>query len=332
MSEFENRLGHDGFVWWIGVVEDRQDPINLGRCRVRIFGSHTDNLQKIPTSHLPWAQALYPVNDSRSFGTPMENDYVFGFFADGMAKQAPVMMGVFPAIPQQEPQEGVGFSGKAKFTVPSNETKPEEVKVNVDADTPAQATARVGAPTTPSQAYTLVGTGIQKSNDNRVHVCDIAGIVKFEYATQKLSNTQIFQAIRTALESASSAAAASPFTQQAVEMVKQIRRYIKMVKDVADFINEVVLEIANFIKHVQAMIAFIKGLPAYLIQMLSQCLKDLMSALSDSLSFNSASSGLMTEINGLISDVNTATAAVQSTATNATATIGLLNPASYSRP
>jgi hypothetical protein len=33
-------LGRDGFIWWIGVVEDNQDPLVLGRARVRIFGYH----------------------------------------------------------------------------------------------------------------------------------------------------------------------------------------------------------------------------------------------------------------------------------------------------
>ena len=94
MSDFKNRLGHDNFVWWIGVVENNVDPLNLGRCKVRIFGSHTDNLQEIPTSDLPWATPLYPVNDSRTFSTPMEGDYVFGFFMDGEDGQVPVIMGV----------------------------------------------------------------------------------------------------------------------------------------------------------------------------------------------------------------------------------------------
>ena len=38
---------YGNFVWWQGVVEDRDDPELLGRCRVRILGYHTDNKQKI---------------------------------------------------------------------------------------------------------------------------------------------------------------------------------------------------------------------------------------------------------------------------------------------
>ena len=42
-------MGLEGFIWWIGVVEDRQDPEQLGRVRVRCFGWHTDEKDKIPT-------------------------------------------------------------------------------------------------------------------------------------------------------------------------------------------------------------------------------------------------------------------------------------------
>ena len=35
--------GLNGFIWWTGVVEDRKDPLKLGRCRVRIIGWHSDN-------------------------------------------------------------------------------------------------------------------------------------------------------------------------------------------------------------------------------------------------------------------------------------------------
>ena len=39
----EHFQGKDGYIWWHGVVEDRKDPLFLGRCRVRILGWHTEN-------------------------------------------------------------------------------------------------------------------------------------------------------------------------------------------------------------------------------------------------------------------------------------------------
>ena len=47
----ENFQGQDGFVWFTGVVEDRNDPTKLGRVRVRCVGYHTDDKVKIPVSY-----------------------------------------------------------------------------------------------------------------------------------------------------------------------------------------------------------------------------------------------------------------------------------------
>ena len=40
-------MGQDGFVWAIGVIEDRFDPEKLGRVRVRWLGYHTEEKEKI---------------------------------------------------------------------------------------------------------------------------------------------------------------------------------------------------------------------------------------------------------------------------------------------
>ena len=42
-SSIDNLFARDGFWWWVGVVEDRMDPLKLGRVRVRITGYHNDN-------------------------------------------------------------------------------------------------------------------------------------------------------------------------------------------------------------------------------------------------------------------------------------------------
>lgn len=106
-----NFIGHSGFVWWIGVVEDRMDPLNLGRCRVRIQGLHSKDKNSIPTNTLPWAQPLFSINGSTSTpSTLKEGDFVMGFFMDGNGTQFPIIMGMFHGIPEDNPDREIGFN------------------------------------------------------------------------------------------------------------------------------------------------------------------------------------------------------------------------------
>ena len=107
------------FVWWQGVVEDRIDPLKLGRCRVRILGYHTDNKVEgvgIPTEHLPWATPSQPITSAamNGIGTtpmgPVEGTWVFGFFRDGKNAQEPVMMSTFGGIPEEVSDPTKGFN------------------------------------------------------------------------------------------------------------------------------------------------------------------------------------------------------------------------------
>jgi len=101
MSKMVNNFaGLNGFVWWVGEIETRIDPLGLGRCQVRIFGWHTKNKELIPTEDLPWAHPLYPINNSKSFSAPMIGDWVVGFFMDGESGQFPIMFGVIPGLKQ----------------------------------------------------------------------------------------------------------------------------------------------------------------------------------------------------------------------------------------
>ena len=95
---------YGNFTWWQGVVEDRNDPLKLGRCRVRVFGYHTDNKSptsyySIPTKSLPWATPMQPITSAamNGIGTtpmgPVEGTWVFGFWRDGSNAQEPVIIG-----------------------------------------------------------------------------------------------------------------------------------------------------------------------------------------------------------------------------------------------
>ena len=112
---YKNFLGQDGFIWFVGVVEDRQDPTYTGRVRVRCLGYHTDNKIDLPTSDLPWASPLLPITSSGISGighSPtglLEGSWVFGFFRDSQYAQEPVIMGSLPGRPSEIADTSKGF-------------------------------------------------------------------------------------------------------------------------------------------------------------------------------------------------------------------------------
>lgn len=108
--------GMDGFIWFWGVVEDRNDPSMLGRLKVRIHALHTDTKADIPTDNLMWAYPLIPITSASMNGigqTPLgvvEGSWVMGFFRDGKDCQDPVIMGSVGGIPQEVANPDMGFN------------------------------------------------------------------------------------------------------------------------------------------------------------------------------------------------------------------------------
>ena len=106
---------YPNFKWWIGVVEDRADPAQLGRCRVRIIGYHTEDLVELPTTELPWAVPIMPMTSASISGvgeTPafVEGTTVVGFFSDGEDEQVPIIFGTLPGKPRNKRSNETGFS------------------------------------------------------------------------------------------------------------------------------------------------------------------------------------------------------------------------------
>ena len=96
--------GRDGFIWAIGVVEDRFDPEKLGRVRVRWLGYHTEDKEKILTKDLPWAQVMQSVGGNSMAGVGdapvnlVEGTWVVGFFRDPDSLQDPIVIGTMPGM------------------------------------------------------------------------------------------------------------------------------------------------------------------------------------------------------------------------------------------
>ena len=90
-----------------GVVENRKDPLKLGRCQVRVAGLHSHDKNLLPTEDLPWAYPLQPVTSAAMSGIghapvgPVEGTWVIIIFRDD-DEQYPIMIGTVGGIPQQE--------------------------------------------------------------------------------------------------------------------------------------------------------------------------------------------------------------------------------------
>lgn len=93
--------GYDGFIWFIGIVEDVKDPKKLGRVRVRMINEYNN---RVSTDDIPWAIVLTPPNTASYKGVGVSpiglivGSRVVGFFLDGMHKSKPVVLGSMPII------------------------------------------------------------------------------------------------------------------------------------------------------------------------------------------------------------------------------------------
>lgn len=125
------------------VVEDNNDPLKVGRVRVRIFGLHTENKTRgavdgIPTEHLSWAEPCLPVAEGAISGygifcVPLQGSHVMIFFENGNLNK-PIYFGSLPGISSERAQRtdfndpagkypdklGSDFHSKAKSKYPHN--------------------------------------------------------------------------------------------------------------------------------------------------------------------------------------------------------------------
>ena len=170
MSEF---MGKNGFQWFVGVVEDRQDPKTLGRLRVRCLGYHTEDLIKLPTSDLPWSHVMNPITSATVSGigqTPLgavEGTWVVGFFQDGGDAQQPIIIGTLPGVPSELPTKGnnKGFQDEVNANYPKyTETDVNRLAVGDDDNPHMSLTIRKADRTTSIGRADFDSVDIRRAN------------------------------------------------------------------------------------------------------------------------------------------------------------------------
>ena len=94
--------------FFTGVVEDRNDQLQVGRVRVRIYGLHTDDKSLIGTPDLPWCDVLMPTSTASLSGLGLsthglvEGTTVMGMFRDESDMQDFVVMGSLFGLPSDK--------------------------------------------------------------------------------------------------------------------------------------------------------------------------------------------------------------------------------------
>ena len=104
------------FDWFIGVVEDTNDPKKLNRVKVRCFGYHTDDKSEVSTEDLPFATVMMPATSPSVEGIGqnhqlLSGSWVVGFFRDGPSAQDPIILGSIMSFTETARDSSLGFSG-----------------------------------------------------------------------------------------------------------------------------------------------------------------------------------------------------------------------------
>lgn len=260
--------GKKQYIWWIGVVEDVKDELKLGRLRVRIFGIHSDDKTKVPTTQLPWAQVLLPTTGAMTTSGPREGDWVQGFFQDSEQAQVPIVTGVYGGI--QSKQAQIIYE---EAVVRSGGTSSHPTSTSVDRP--------LGQPTTAPEARGVIqGSLIDKTNNTLAHVCDFVSEAQKNLKLREFMK-MIMSKIRDAIEGLALALGFGDVTGEvswAITLMKKIKSALewfnkKILKPIQDFQKYVLA----YIVKMRQIIQWILSLPAQFLAMLQDCLNRVLS-------------------------------------------------------
>lgn len=173
--------------FYTGVIEDRtSDPLKLGRCKVRIFGLHSENKQELATADLPWAIVMQPVTSAAMSGIgfspvgPVEGSWVVVIFTDP-DKQQPVIIGTLGGIPQEQK------STNSTYVEQSNQVKTSDGTVLTDSSGAPVVVAGESATTTATTEVKKV-TALTLSAYGFAELKSHEGLASLDKAARRIGN------------------------------------------------------------------------------------------------------------------------------------------------
>lgn len=282
-----------------GQIEDIDDPLKLHRVRVRVFAVHNEDRKKVPTIALPWFSSLFAMNSSQS-SIPKVGEWVLVYFPDPESAQYGYVMGTIPGIVAEE-------------------EVPELVVTAVrPVKPPGDPAGILNFPSTsPGGRGVIAGTGVDRTNQELVHVCDIrietgrfVSAIKREFG---LVLAALKELIAKALQ-AMGFGDPSGLITKFVELAKDIASQIKKVTDFLKEVNETIAEYLKIVRQIRAMIDYILSLPAKLLAEFQQCLlnlyKSLLAGITASFTDFGGGSTDLKQLQDAVSSIGTEIAAV----------------------
>jgi hypothetical protein len=280
---------------WVGVIENSHDKLNIGMYKVRIIGLHSPNVEEVPVDNLPWAHAALPVSQSRTTSIAKPGEWVIGYFLDPETLQYPIIIGILPGI-QSTNVVNITSSGSRVGSYSYNKSAgfvPQLTQEQADKTPvlpPGVVTRSVGQPTTaPISRGVYESSTISVADANIEHVCDFKKKLRYDIAIAKLQIYEFVQKAREAIKAFFTALSPGPMSTAIQSAINQIKEILKMIKKVADFVNDVAIAIADFIKYCTELITYIVSLPAQLAALLQKCLQEFTGALQEALSLDNES-------------------------------------------
>ena len=187
---------------YTGICENRDDPLKLGRCQVRIVGMHTYDKALLPTKDLPWAYPMQPSTSAAMSGIGhapvglVEGTAVVVMFMDD-DNQQPIILGSIGGIPQgngpvDQEQNSPLFKQDGYSVTPNSTTVTDDNGNQVT--TPAPTTPE-NTGLNPASSYQISSDGInlikQYEGVKLTAYQDSVGIWTIGYGTTRIAGNPV---------------------------------------------------------------------------------------------------------------------------------------------
>jgi hypothetical protein len=253
---------------WVGIVEDNtSDPLKLGYCKVRIFGTHSRDSSVLPTSQLP--NTLIAGSFDGNFALPAVGTWVIGIFLNG-DEQNPVATNTLPGLVNDTTDVRLtGNEAAKRAAIATAQPQPKNTEP-----------PKKGEPSTPKVTRTAGGTLVDYTNKLRKHSCDVSNLVNKAVAEAKGFVKVIIKTIRDAILGILKALGFNPGSSAIVSFLEDIKRILKEINKFLKDVIKNIVEITEAIRKIRAVIEYILSLPAELLRLFTDCLNKLRAILA----------------------------------------------------